>query len=266
MHILTAKDFNTALIDVGISDGDDLMIHSSLMSFGRPSEGINSYLNPLLDIIGNLGTLCVPTFTFDFIKSGKYHWLNSASINMGALSEAIRKHKSSNRTNHPMQSLSLIGNLSKEFAAKKDYSAYENNGCFDLIKDKNFKILLLGAEAKYISLSHLVEEKNNVPYRFMKKINGHACFSGDVIATDEWGFYARYLDIPAVPVKEDIIVNELKAEGKWKETLLNGVKISTGTAQDFCNKLDSYLVDDPYWMLENAAQVKNLCEKINISE
>ena len=261
MQKLKEGDLEKSLEDIGITNGDHLIIHSAAMAFGYLPNGINSILDPLLKIVGENGTIAAPTFTFGFIQSGSYHWQDTPSQKMGALNEAIRKHSDSRRTWHPIQSISILGKYAERIAIRNEFSAYEDEGSFDQLTKLGFKILTLGVDANFISLSHLSEERFNVPYRFMKHVKGKACFKDNDHTQGDWGFYARKQDLPARPAKEDIIVTDLKRDGKWSETQLNGATIACGYAKDFCDRLDFELEKDPYWMLTNADEVKALCEK-----
>ena len=49
---------------LGIREGDSVMIHASLQSFGNVDGGAAMVLHRLLGIIGKKGTLMMPTFTF----------------------------------------------------------------------------------------------------------------------------------------------------------------------------------------------------------
>lgn len=261
MQRLNEADLKQALQDVGIEKGDHLIVHSAAIAFGLLPNGINSLLHPLQEIVGEGGTVAAPTFTFDFIKSGDYHWQNSTSIKMGALNEAIRKHPDGHRTHHPIQSVAVLGKHSKTLLENKDFSAYEENGVFDKFTQLGFKVLTLGVDPNFISLSHLSEERYQVPYRFMKEVSGEACFQDGETSTSNWGFFARKMDIPARPEKEDIIVADLTQQQRWFHTTLNGAPIASGSAKDFCVALDHELSRDPYWMLPNADEIRKLCEK-----
>ena len=236
------------------------MVHSAILPFGIPENGINTYLSPFFDAIGSAGTLAAPTFTFSFLTSNNYDFEHTKSVGMGAFAEAVRKHPDSTRTRHPLQSVAVIGDQSRYLGNHESRSAYSAASAMQAIVDLDFKIVLLGAQPGHISLSHLIEERAQVPYRYTKKVSGTARFSDhEPTRTGLWHFYARYLDFPIVPANEDVIVGELAARGEWHHTRVNGVTISCGRARRFCRVLDEKLAEDPYWMLSNADDVKRYC-------
>jgi len=257
MEKLTQSDLADALTRVSISKGDKLLVHSSIMAFGLPEKGTSTFISALKDIVGPKGVIAAPTFTFKFVTEGYYDFSKTESVTMGALNEALRKEEGAIRSNHPIQSVIFSGNVSENFVKDRPFSAYEEGATFDMMAKEEYKILLLGLSPEYISHSHLSEEKYKVPYRFMKKVKGSALFEGSEKPINSvWGFYARDLDLDANPEKEDIIINELQAEDKWHQTLLNGAEISCGYAHDFVSSLDKKLDLDPYWMLKNQGLAK----------
>ena len=260
MEKLTQSNLIAALERVNISKGDKLLVHSSIMAFGRPEKGISTFISALQSVVGPKGIVAAPTFTFRFIEEGQYNHAETASVGMGALNEALRKQEGAIRSNHPIQSVIFLGPVSDEFSQDRPFSAYESGATFDLMAKQGFKILLLGVSPKYISHSHLSEERYKVPYRFMKRVKGSAIFAGSMKpARSDWGFYARYLDLDTYPEKEDVIVRELHVGKKWHQTSLNGAVIGCGYAQDFVRCLDEKLGMNPYWMLENQSMGKEYC-------
>lgn len=251
MEKLTHSNLVDALMRVSISTGDKLLVHSSIMAFGLPESGTNTFISALKDIVGPKGVIAAPTFTFKFITDGYYSFSSTESVAMGALNEALREQEGSVRSNHPIQSVIFLGNVSKNLVKNRPFSAYEEGGTFDIMVEEDYKILLLGVPPEYISHSHLSEEKYQVPYRYMKKINGTALFEGAQNPINGvWGFYARNLEMDARPEKEDIIIDELLAKDKWHQTLLNGSEVSCGYAHDFVRSLNKKLELDPNWMLK----------------
>ncbi len=59
--------------------------------------------------------LQLPTFTFQFIKGAIYNHVETASRQMGALNEALRKQEGAIRSNHPIQSVTFLGEVSDKF-------------------------------------------------------------------------------------------------------------------------------------------------------
>jgi aminoglycoside 3-N-acetyltransferase len=91
---------------------------------------------------------------------------------MGAFSEFIRKYEGSNRTSHPMHSISILGKNSKYIADLEGDTEFSRNSAFDHLLKVNCKILFLGNSFTE-TFFHIAEEKVKVPYRFWKTFKGH---------------------------------------------------------------------------------------------
>ena len=67
----TEKDIRECLMALGVKRGDCIFIHSALKSLGKfiPNNNLNrleALLNVFLDLVGEKGTIVVPTFNFSF--------------------------------------------------------------------------------------------------------------------------------------------------------------------------------------------------------
>ncbi|EOD6824856.1 aminoglycoside 3-N-acetyltransferase [Campylobacter upsaliensis] len=68
--IYSKKDFYEALKSVGIGRGDCICVHTELFNLGIALVGREEFLGILLEVfkelLGENGTLIMPTFTYDF--------------------------------------------------------------------------------------------------------------------------------------------------------------------------------------------------------
>lgn len=234
---------------IGVSRNDGLLVHSAIQYFGRPLGGVKMYYEAIFSIIGPGGTLVVPTFSFSFNKTRKYDPQVTPSEKMGVFSELIRNLPGSARTLHPMQSLTVIGKLSEELSAKDTASAFDPGSAFEEMIQRDFKILLLGADIKAISVIHYSEQRANVPYRYWKE------FPGEIKINGEWRhrtykMFVRDLKIdPQLNI--DRIQDELIQKGQWKSVDLNYGKIACCRMQDFVTVADEMLARDPWIFVSN---------------
>ncbi|MEB3204369.1 MAG: AAC(3) family N-acetyltransferase [Candidatus Sericytochromatia bacterium] len=260
MRRVSGAQVAEALDNLGLGAGDHVMVHSSILPFGLPEAGVATFLGPLLAAVGPRGTIVAPTFTFGFIRTGVYDVADTPSVGMGTLAEAIRRHPSSHRSRHPIQSISAIGAMARELSSLETPSAYGPGSAFERLVEQDFRILLLGAAPNHISVSHLSEERAKVPYRFAKTVEGVARLaSGEAPKSGKWSFYARYLDIDIFPAREDEVVERLVAAGSWRTAELQGVPVQLGSSRAFCSNIDAELAADPYWLLPNPDQVREFC-------
>jgi aminoglycoside 3-N-acetyltransferase len=192
-----SDEFRQSLIDVGLAKDDNVFIHSSLKTIGKyedlaQTDLLNMIRRTIFDIIGENGFIAVPTFNFNFAKGDDFDVDNTPSDGMGAFSEFIRKYDGSNRTSHPMHSISILGKNSKHIAELKGDTEFSKKSAFDHLLKINSKILFLGNSFTE-TFFHIAEEKSKVPYRFWKTFKGYLiknCLKKRI----EIKYYARNLE------------------------------------------------------------------------
>lgn len=234
---------------IGIQKNDGLLVHSAVQFLGRPLGGIKMYYDAIFSIIGLDGTIAVPTFSFSFAKKKKFDPLTTPSEKMGVFSELIRNLPGARRTLHPMQSLAIIGKISQELSARDTASAFDPGSAIEEMYSRNFKILLLGADIRAVSVIHYSEQRANAPYRYWKE------FPGEIKIDGEWRqrtykMFARDLKIDA-QLRIEPIQEELQKNDQWYSTDLNYGRIASCRMQDFIRVADKMLASDPWIFVSN---------------
>ncbi len=209
------------------------------------------YLDAILEVIGPEGTLIVPTFNFGFAKGEPYDPLTTPSVGMGAFSDFVRRLPGAFRTRHPMQSIAVLGRWATDLAARDTLSAFDPGSAFERMLELDFKLLLLGADSRAVSMFHYCEQRAGVPYRYWKE------FSGPVRTPDGWQnrtykMFVRDLDLdPQLTL--DPVVERLISQGKWLSQTLNYGLITVCQLRDFVLAADEFLAADP-WSLVVSVQ------------
>ena len=244
------------LYQLEIQEGDGLLIHSAIQFFGQPVGGIEMYLEALQSVVGEKGTIAVPTFNFAFAKGERFDPQSTPSQKMGAFSEYIRQQPESMRTRHPMQSLAVIGYHAKDLASIDTPSAFDPGSAFDRMYQLGFKLLLLGADERAISMFHYCEQRAEAPYRYWKE------FSGQIRTPSGWEkhtyrMYVRDLKLnPQLTLKP--VVELMKKRNQWRSILLNYGEISTCRLVDFVEAADQILAHDPWTLVLNKPEAESL--------
>lgn len=261
MKKIDLQEFSEVFHNIGITKGDTLLIHNSLLKFGIPSdiklsEFPSEIFQIINDFIGIEGTIAVPTFNFDFCKGIPFNRQETPSKNMGVFSEFVRKLSDAKRSYHPMQSIAVVGSQTDSIIENDTESAFSPMGPFDKLKDLNGKILLLGADFNSISMIHWVEEKLKVPYRYWKNFSGTYVDNG-YISEKSYKMFVRSLDTNPI-LKLYSIEEELKRENKLKREKIGGGIISVFDIADFLQVAESFLVDNSYFFVSNHPMFEKL--------
>lgn len=112
MPSLTQADIAAGLRDLGLYAGCNVLVHSSLSSFGHVEGGADSVINALLDVVGESGTVIVPTLTGSELLNADnppiFNPVNSVCWT-GKIPETFRQRFNAIRSLHPTHSVAAIG-------------------------------------------------------------------------------------------------------------------------------------------------------------
>ena len=253
MKSYTLNDVRKSLTEVGIGQGDCLLVHSSLFPLGRldghpASSSPHQLVLTLLDLVGDRGTLVAPTFSFDFCSGLPYDRRQSPSKGMGVLSETIRLWPGSRRSPHAMQPVSAIGRHAAWLTQNDTPSSFGVNGPFARLLELDAKLLLLGAPMQAASLVHLAEERRAVPYRYWK------CFTGVYIdqgirSLRTYQMYVRDLELNPI-LQLSRIAERLTDVGRLATSRLGAGQVQACRAADFIETTDVMLAANPYALVQ----------------
>ncbi|MCX6344082.1 MAG: AAC(3) family N-acetyltransferase [Armatimonadetes bacterium] len=159
--MVSRDDIAAGLGALGLGIGDNVLVHSSLSSFGKMDGGADAVVDAILDVIGAQGTLVVPTYNY---TPGVFDPVNTPSV-CGAITEAARKRPNALRSHHPTHSVAAIGALGDVITEghEKTHAFARGSALFKLLQ-ANGKILLLGIDHTKSSIIHVAEEMVKLPY------------------------------------------------------------------------------------------------------
>ena len=178
----TVQDITNALLDIGISKGDDVFIHSNLGFFGvmegcRSAEQLcERFLTAVRAVTGDEGTVVTPTFSYSYCHNEVYD-PNATKTNCGMLSEYMRKTYPMNRTLDPNFSVCGVGKHMEEYMQCNIHEAFGKDCFWDKFMQYNGKIICMNFDSGS-TFVHFIERNNNVPYRYNKAFNGTTMMNG----------------------------------------------------------------------------------------
>lgn len=147
------------LKNIGINKNDIIYVHSSMKSIGWLNDGIHTLTDTFINILGEDGTLIVPTHTYSFIGlSIQPYEPNITPTSLGAFPEAIRKHPLANRSWNASHSSAAIGGKTNFLIDNHDpTNALGYNSPIHRMARSGGKILLIGVSHKANTTIHLAE-------------------------------------------------------------------------------------------------------------
>jgi aminoglycoside N3'-acetyltransferase len=154
------------LSELGIERGMEIVVHASLLAFGKFGGGAQTVLDAIWDVLGPGGGVAVPTFTFELSPEIPFSPGTTAPTGMGALSDFVWKHGGACRTPNCIHSYAALGTLARRMEAiRKDVSVGAGS-FFELAVRRDLYWVMLGcAMNEGCTLVHHSEAEYGVPYR-----------------------------------------------------------------------------------------------------
>lgn len=158
---------------LNIKSGDTVFIHSSIDKLNIDFPVYN-VLNILLEVVGDEGTLLFPSWHYSgraeeyLKKSFNVFNVKKSPSYLGLLTEIARRHKKTERSLHPTNSIVAIGKNAKILLEDHHKDIYPQGIKSPFYKMISHKAKIIGLGEKVVSLSfvHCVEDvmKGNFPY------------------------------------------------------------------------------------------------------
>ncbi len=172
---VTKEDIVAGLRKLGLREGDNVGVHSSLSAFGYVEGGADAVVDALLAAVGSEGNVVVPTYssnveslekTAEDVELGvtwKYRILphdpEKDSCWTGAIPNAFLRREEAVRSANPTHSLTAIGPAAKEIC----------QGWYELLEADGY-ILMLGVTLRCCSSMHLSEKGIQLPQRIVDRM------------------------------------------------------------------------------------------------
>ena len=182
------------LSDIGIQSGDSILLHSSYKSMGGLEGGIKTFVEALLSVLGDKGTLIAPTLTYRDVSVDNpvFDYLNTPSC-VGAISEYIRTMDGAKRSIHPTHSCSAIGGKMDYFihGHELDRTPVGENSPIYKLRCEGGKVLMLGCGVECNTSMHGVEECFGTSYVLPKNPSPYTMIMPDKTYTID--FYRHHI-------------------------------------------------------------------------
>jgi aminoglycoside 3-N-acetyltransferase len=244
------------LRELGLSEGDTVLVHSSLIGldwkeYGDIEDFAEMVFDSLMNVLGDDGTLIVPTFTLSWSdNSPNGYWnLEESESETGLLTELVRTHPESTRTVHPIYSFSVIGNNAEKLGKIHDRDSYSRKNMFGKIHDMNAKILLLGVNYNNaMTFFHYVEQQVGVDYRYWKDFHGKLNIHGkEILAT--YQIYVRDLG-RGIEIEVNPMGERLEEENVMSSMSMFGGRAKIGQAEEIYDLTREHILKDEKYLYD----------------
>jgi aminoglycoside 3-N-acetyltransferase len=242
------------LRDLGLSKGDHVMMHSSLKSFGYVDGEADTVVDAVLEVLGEEGTLLVPTNTFNgsvtvYLRGLPEIDLRSAPSELGKITESIRLRADFTRSVHPTHPVAAKGKLAEKLLSEHhlgNSAAGQKSPYGKLAELENGYVLLLGVDNSSNTMLHTAEEYY-APY----------IFNGETFIVKVTSSEGKQFDVTmkgyCVGLKRNfsVIAPYLSESGFMKQGKIGNCLVSLIPTKGLMNILRRLLNDNPYLLLED---------------
>jgi aminoglycoside 3-N-acetyltransferase len=159
-----------------IKKNDNIVIHSNfagILQFKnfRNEDLYKSFFETVKKIIGNNGTILIPTYNYDFTRGGLFDKKKTES-QVGSFSNYLLKKYYKNRTKEPIFNHLIFGRLKNKLMKCEIKEAFGNKSIFAMMQKFKFKIVCFCCSPNNITFLHYIERLANVKYRYNKIFSG----------------------------------------------------------------------------------------------
>lgn len=257
MHVrVTEQMLIDGLHDLGVRPGASAIVHSSMSRFGHIEGGAKTVVRALLAVLGEKGTLLLPTFPFrglmyDYLMSDPTFDVRSTPSLMGRVTEVGRTWPGARRSLDPAHPVAAIGARAQWFVQGHERSVKSTG--YQTPFGKNIEadgfVILLGVDHRNNTTLHTVEETVEPPYIY----DGSRIFRCRMI--DERG-QTRYKEIisttPKHPRDFARIEGPLEAEGVQRKMKIGSADVRVVRARLLYRVACELLGRDPEFLLARA--------------
>ena len=180
--ILTKEDLIKQFRGCGVAEGQAIFVHTSLKKLGFVVGGAETVIRALLEIVGEEGTLMMPSQTWKNLDpSTGVHWEEpkkwwdiirqnwpaydkeiTPTLTMGAVAEMFRKWPGVKRSDHPARSVAAVGKYAEFITKDHDLrNIFGENSPIDKLYQLDGYVLLIGVLYDKNTSLHLAETRAN---------------------------------------------------------------------------------------------------------
>lgn len=164
---LSIEEIASGLRDTGLGPGDVVLVHSAMRTFGPIAGGADTVIDALLEVIGERGTLVVPTFTFAH-EAEDDPVIDAAHdpSEMGIITETLRRRSEARRSTAYRHSFAALGRRAGVITeVDPALSSFDLRSSFGVMLGLGAQVVMLGMTYASSTSHHFAEFVCEVPYR-----------------------------------------------------------------------------------------------------
>jgi aminoglycoside 3-N-acetyltransferase len=191
-------DIASCFRQLGVTSGDTAYVISALWKMpgfaGNPDEAPAAYYQALRRVVGENGTIVVPTHSQNLCNTDiPFDLDKTPSHERGMFSEYVRLLPGAVRSFHPFNSYAAVGPAAEALCADVSRHAYGPLTPEARMIETQAKVLVIGMPPNITTTVHHVEQMMAVPYRYTKEFMHPVVRDGEVVI-EPFYLYVWYRD------------------------------------------------------------------------
>ncbi len=173
-----------ALREAGVKRGGVVFSHVGMRFLGRPQGEPNAFAaaasiidHAFTEVLGEEGTLIVPTYTYSFCNGEDYDPQTTPSA-IGYFTEWFRTRPGVLRSREPIFSVAARGAKAHELLDALPPDSFGEDSIYGRLLRANSLLCNIGVGLRYATFVHFVEQTVGVPYRYKKEFRGNMIEDG----------------------------------------------------------------------------------------
>ena len=188
--IVIKKDIVDGLRNIGVKEGQNIIVHTSMKNFGFVCGGAQVIIEALIESVGKEGTIIMSTQTWkNMDPEYGVHWEEpkewwniirenwpaydkdiTPTNSMGAVAEMFRRWPDALRSDHPVRSIAAWGKNAKYITSNHDLSdIFGETSPIAKLYYLDGYVLLLGTGYDKNTSIHLADVRAKYPSKHMEK-------------------------------------------------------------------------------------------------
>ena len=250
-----------ALKEAGVEQGDIILVHSDSSAVREFTglmwgDALRLLKESFLRVLGENGTLIVPTFNWDFCKGKPYSHEKTRS-QVGMFTNNVLFDERSIRSFHPIYPFAAIGPAAMDLFTDISKSSFGEDSVFHRLHQINAKIVFFNISFESCTFIHYVEQQKGISYRFLKQFTGKVSI-GEKEYTDTFDFYARYLDRDIHPYFNRLFKDLLSTNNIREVKLINKYPILLSKCDVIYQNALKGMESEPFYLIKSPPKMPTM--------
>ncbi|WP_337881098.1 AAC(3) family N-acetyltransferase [Rheinheimera sp.] len=248
-------DLLRAYSNVGVSKGRVVYVTGNFGKPGLYSEKgkqalLNAHLQALMQLLGDTGTLVVPTHSFSLCNTDNVFDSETTPSETGPFTELVRQQAGSVRQFHPFSSSTALGAQAEFICLHNSKHVYGLQSPFQRMLDLDALFVSVGLPARRTaSLIHHVEFMMGVPYRYTKEFL-HPCRIDNEVEKIIFYLHVLYRDLGLVRDRNKKIFEKFLCQYEVVSSKLGLSFLESFNMREFVDSASRFMAEDIYCWLQ----------------